>query len=356
VVEWEAEGGAQNWYRKGWIIDLRPYLTDERRALTTEEQWKAREFPDDGAIISSATVLWEPLLMVLYNPAHLEAAGIEPATVDDPWSWEEFYENARLLTLDANGKHLGEEGFDPNQVVQWGFLPRLDPEKVWEWGLIFSQQRMGQPVIREEDGKWGWYLDEAGAEVYEKILTPLQEGISPELAIGISGDSLHQAFVDGMASMIIRESFGIPIIHDNFPDFAFAAMPTPTEPGEKVFYKAGGEGMVITQTCEHPEEAAEFVFWAMKPENLATYAYQNGMLPGNYEALEVEPFKSDPAWDIIRDYLARSEVFTTPFNPHLVEFRDTIVAPTLMEVVEGQRTFAEANELLKEQAELVLNQ
>jgi multiple sugar transport system substrate-binding protein len=147
VVEWEAEGGAQNWYRKGWIIDLRPYLTDERRALTTEEQWKAREFPDDGAIISSATVLWEPLLMVLYNPAHLEAAGIEPATVDDPWSWEEFYENARLLTLDANGKHLGEEGFDPNQVVQWGFLPRLDPEKVWEWGLIFSQQRMGQPKV-----------------------------------------------------------------------------------------------------------------------------------------------------------------------------------------------------------------
>jgi hypothetical protein len=36
-----------------------------------------------------------------------------------------------------------------------------------------------------------------------------------------------------------------------------------------------------------------------------------------------------------------------------VEFRDTIVAPTLMEVVEGKRTFAEANELLKEQPELV---
>jgi ABC-type glycerol-3-phosphate transport system substrate-binding protein len=324
--------------------------------LNTEDQWKAREYPDDGAIVANATVLGDPILMVLYNPAHLEAAGIEPSTVEDPWSWEEFYENARLLTLDANGNHLSEEGFDPAQVQQWGFLPRLDPEKVWEWGLNFTQQRMGKPVIREEGGRWGWYLDEEGAQVYERVLTPVLEGIAPDLAIGISGDSLHQAFADGKASMIIRESFGIPIIHHNFPDFDFAAMPTPSEPGDKVFYRAGGEGMVMTKNCEHPEEAAEFIFWVMQPENLAGYAYGNGMLPGNYAALDVEPFKSDPAWDIIRDYLARGEVYITPFNPNMAEFRDTIVAPTLMEVVEGKRTFAEANELLKEQADIVLNQ
>jgi ABC-type glycerol-3-phosphate transport system substrate-binding protein len=356
IVEWEADGGAQNWYRKGWILDLRPFITDERRALTTEEQWKAREYPDDGAIVASATVLGEPLLMVLYNPAQLEAAGIEPATIEHPWTWTQFYDNARLLTLDGNGKHLGEAGFDAANVVQWGFLPRLDPEKVWEWGLAFSQQRMGKPVIREENGKWGWYLDEGGQAVYEKLLMPVQEGITPDLAIGISGDSLHQAFVDGTAAMIIRESFGIPIIHDNYPDFKFAAMPTPRETGDKIYYKAGGEGMVITKNCDHPQEAAEFVFWIMKAENLATYAYGNGMLPGNYAALEVDPFKSDPTWDIIRDYLARGEVFTTPFNPHLTEFRDTIAAPTLMEVVEGKRTFADANALLQEQAEALLNQ
>ena len=156
--------------------------------------------------------------------------------------------------------------------------------------------------------------------------------------------------------MIIRETFGIPIIHDNFPDFKFAAMPIPSEPGEKVFYKAGGEGMVMTKNCEHPEEAAEFIFWTMEPENLAPYAYGNGMLPGNYKALDAEPFKSNPNWDIIRDYLTRAEVYVTPFNPNLPEFRDTVVAPTLMEVVEGKRTFAEANELIKEQGDITLNQ
>ncbi|MCD6032102.1 MAG: extracellular solute-binding protein, partial [Thermomicrobiales bacterium] len=54
VVEFEAEGGAQNWYRKGWTLDLTPYLTEERRALTSEAQWEARTFPDDGAIVANA--------------------------------------------------------------------------------------------------------------------------------------------------------------------------------------------------------------------------------------------------------------------------------------------------------------
>ena len=163
-------------------------------------------------------------------------------------------------------------------------------------------------------------------------------------------------FADGMASIELAETFAIPILHDNYPEFEFAAMPAPREERDEIFYKAGGEGMVITKNCAHPEEAAEFVFWVMEPENLAVYAYQNGMIPANNEALEVDPFMSDPNWDIIRDYLSRAEIFVRPFNPNLVEFRDTVVAPTLMEVVEGKRTFAEANALIQEQATEMLNQ
>ncbi len=356
VIEYEVEGGAQDWYRKGWIKDLRPYMSEEDWALMIEAQWKAREYPDDGAIIANGTVLWEPMQLVLYNPKHLEAASIRPATVTEPWSWAELIENAKLLTLDANGKHLGEDGFDSKQVVQWGFLPRLDSEKVWEWGLRFAQQRMGKPVVRQENGKWGWNLDEKGKQVYALFLSIVQEGVTPSLAIGLSGDSLHEAFASGKASMILRETFGIAIIKDNYPDFELAAMPTPFEKGDKVFYKAGGEGMVLVSTCDHPQEAAQFMFWMMKPENLALYAYGNGMLPANYAALDKEPFASDPTWDIIKDYLARGEVYTTPYNPHLIEFRDTVAAPTLMAVVEGKMSFDEANRVLEEQAATLLNQ
>lgn len=57
-----------------------------------------------------------------YNADLLEKAGIEPPSPDPDkaWTWEQFLEIARELTIDGNGKHPGESGFDPNNVVQWG--------------------------------------------------------------------------------------------------------------------------------------------------------------------------------------------------------------------------------------------
>jgi multiple sugar transport system substrate-binding protein len=355
IVEWWT-GGALEWYRKHWILDLRPYMDQEDWDLAIDEQWEARTYPDDGAIVMNGTVSEYPIMLVLYNPDHLAAAGVEPATIEDPWTWEELIENAKLMTLDADGNHFGEAGFDADNVTQWGFLLRLDPEKVWSYGLAAAQNRMGKPVIREENGEWGWYLDEEGQEVYADLLSIIEEGVTPDIAIGLSGDSLMQALVDGTASMAFREAFAIPILHDNYPDFEFAAMPVPSVKGEAMHYEGGTEGMVLTRYCEHPAEAAEFMFWSMKAENLAPYAHGNGMLPVNYEALEYEPFASDPTWDIIKDYIARGKIFTSPFNPYIVEFRDTVAAPLLMEVAAGERTFAEANAILEEQAKLMLNQ
>ena len=50
------------------------------------------------------------------------------------------------------------------------------------------------------------------------------------------------------------------------------------------------KGWSSPRIATNPEEAAEFVFWLMQPENLAVYAYQNGMIPANSESLEVDPF------------------------------------------------------------------
>jgi ABC-type glycerol-3-phosphate transport system substrate-binding protein len=354
IVEWWAGGGI-DWYRKGWVQDLKPFMTPERKALMEDAQWEARTNTDDGAITSTGTVLEEPTLMLLYNPAHFEAAGIQPATVEDPWTWDELYENAALLTLDASGKHVGEAGFDKATVAQWGYVVRLEAEKVWQNGMLFAQGRMGKSIVREENGEWGWYLDEKGAEVYKDFLSPIQEGITPPEAVGLGGDTLHQMFAEGTASIILRESFAIPIIHDNFPDFKFAAMPAPFDAGDTVFYQAGGEGMVMTKSCQTPEQAAEFMFWIMQPENLATYAYGNGMLPANYKGLDYEPFKSDADWDIVRHYIQVAKIFTTPFNPNYVEFRDTVLGPILVEVAAGNMTFEDANAAIAEQAKAILN-
>ena len=57
-----------------------------------------------------------------YNADMLEKAGVEPPSTDPAkaWTWDEYVENARKLTLDANGKNPGDDGFDANNVQQWG--------------------------------------------------------------------------------------------------------------------------------------------------------------------------------------------------------------------------------------------
>lgn len=57
-----------------------------------------------------------------YNADILQKAGVEPPPTDPAkaWTWDQFLDNARKLTLDSAGKHPNEAGFDPNNVQQWG--------------------------------------------------------------------------------------------------------------------------------------------------------------------------------------------------------------------------------------------
>jgi ABC-type glycerol-3-phosphate transport system substrate-binding protein len=346
---------ALDFYRKGYVQDIKPYLTSERRALAADVQWQARTYPDDGAIVANATVLAEPILTLLYNPDALQKAGITPATSDKPWSWQELYDNATLLTIDANGKHLGEAGFDKTKVVQWGYVARMEAEKVWENGMLFAQARQGKAVVRQEGGKWGWFLDDSAKDVYRTYLSPVQLGVAPPEAIGLGGEALEQIFGDGKAAIILRETFEIPILQGLFPNIKIGVMPIPSQAGDHVYYAAGGEGMVMTKHCQTPAEAAEFMFFVMRADNAAQYAYGNGMLPGNLNGLNEEPFKSDKNYDTLRAYLSKAESFSVPFNPHVPEFRDTVVSPTLVDVAAGKITFEEAEKIIEEQAATILN-
>jgi multiple sugar transport system substrate-binding protein len=57
-----------------------------------------------------------------YNADTFQKAGIEPPSTDPAkaWTWDQFLDIARKLTVDAAGKHPDETGFDPDNVTQWG--------------------------------------------------------------------------------------------------------------------------------------------------------------------------------------------------------------------------------------------
>lgn len=70
------------------------------------------------------------------NADLLEEAGIDPN--DPPETSEELIDYAARLTVDANGNHPGDEGFDPDSVEQWGLgiahLGRTFMSFLWQQG------------------------------------------------------------------------------------------------------------------------------------------------------------------------------------------------------------------------------
>jgi ABC-type glycerol-3-phosphate transport system substrate-binding protein len=98
------------------------------------------------------------------------------------------------------------------------------------------------------------------------------------------------------------------------------------------------------------------MFYVMRADNSATYAYGNGMLPGNLKGLEQDPFKSDKNYDTLRYYLTKAEAFAVPFNSHIPELEQTVVSPLLVDVAAGKKTFDEAEKAIEEQAVAILNQ
>ena len=59
---------------------------------------------------------------LFYNNEMFQEAGIEPPSTDPEkaWTWDHFIEVAKQLTLDSQGRHPDDAGFDPQDIVQWG--------------------------------------------------------------------------------------------------------------------------------------------------------------------------------------------------------------------------------------------
>ena len=62
------------------------------------------------------------LVALFYNEDMFAAAGLDapPKNWQDAWSWEEFIDVAKSLTLDSAGRNAHDPGFDRNSIVQYG--------------------------------------------------------------------------------------------------------------------------------------------------------------------------------------------------------------------------------------------
>jgi multiple sugar transport system substrate-binding protein len=84
---------------------------------------------------------------IYYNAALFEEEGITPPGFKEGeiWDWDTFVQVAKQLTIDGNGLHPDDEGFDPENIQRWG----VDWPLWWQpaGSLIYSN---GGSYVNEE--------------------------------------------------------------------------------------------------------------------------------------------------------------------------------------------------------------
>ena len=151
------------WAQEGKLLDLTDLVqTDPLFASALPE---TRYYYGDGKIAGLNSAVEAALLF--YNKDLFDRAGLSypPSDPAKAWTWEQFVDVAKKLTVDTNGKHPGEAGFDPATIATYGAAFDKTFEG-WTWyPFIFSN---GGEVV-DEAGKRLLLDSPTAAEALQKL-------------------------------------------------------------------------------------------------------------------------------------------------------------------------------------------
>ena len=232
-----------------------------------------RDSVDTGNYIGDLASLWAKdggryglpkdwdTVAVFYNKAMFDAAGIDPAVMKD-WTWNPqdggtFQEVVSKLTLDNNGNNALSPDFNPNKVVQYGFImPGAGGGGgQTEWSH-FAASNGWIPT----NGIWGDQYNYSDPKFIETI-SWLQDAVNNKhlspLTSDVAGVGANALFSAGQGALVTDGSWMIGQYANNSPfEVGIAKLPVGPEGRKSMF---NGLGDSIWVGSQHQEEAWQWV-------------------------------------------------------------------------------------------------
>jgi len=244
---------AINWARAGFIAA--PTVVGEAPRDIISFRWE-----DEVVAYSNCVVQ----LVFYYNRDLFDAAGVDyaPKTAADAWSWDEFVDVARTLTIDANGNNAHSANFDRNNIVQYGFYlePAVFQLEVWalsNGGGFFDPNDWSNVIIHEPEA----------AEAIQRIADLyLVYGVMPRW--GSLDGTIDAWFLQHNVAMAVNGSWSIGVwladaMNNHGLNYSVGVLPSM---GRSVTIATAGLAVQYEGTA-HPEEAALFLSWFADTRN-----------------------------------------------------------------------------------------
>ncbi|MFF0889407.1 ABC transporter substrate-binding protein [Streptomyces sp. NPDC003456] len=318
----------------GHLADLTGLLSARLRSDIPRRSWETTTFGDG---VYGVPFLQEPRVLIA-DRTRLERAGVRIPTPERPWSWAEF----RRITARLSGP--GKYG------VAW---PLKEPVSAT---LNLSLSAGGRLFHRGPDGRVTVRFDEADQIVprivHEQVNT--DRSASPT-TLGSGGSDTLPGFFGGRYAMVpLGFSYRQQIVQQAPEGFEWQVLPAPAG-AAGLTQGVSPQTLSIAEDCPHKREAAAFLDFLLRPENMVRLALGDWMLPTGTEALR------DPALRTARHGWATGTALAAHLSPAPAqtvrgypEWKDKVATPALQEYYSGAIGLDDLRDRLEKDGNLVL--
>lgn len=166
-----------------------------------------------------------------------------------PWDYDTARKLALLLTVDKQGKDATQAGFDPQNVVQWGFEPQRDDLRqtgaYWTAGSLVADDGKTAQIPDSWAKAWHWFYDGIWKDHFAMT--------GPEFLNTDLNPSNYPFFTGkvAMSENYIWSTYGVT---DSGTDWNLAATPAYNHQTTAAF---NADTFRILKSSKHPDEAFE---------------------------------------------------------------------------------------------------
>ncbi|MER6273716.1 sugar ABC transporter substrate-binding protein [Streptomyces sp900105755] len=318
----------------GYLADLTGLLSDRLKSDIPQRSWRTATF---GHGIYGVPFLQEPRVLIA-DKTWLAKAGVRISTPEHPWTWAEF----RQITERLSG--------DGKYGVAW---PLREPVSAT---LNLSLSAGGQLFHRGADGKVTVRFGSADQVVPRTIHDQVNADHSaPGSTLGSGGSDTLPGFFGGKYAMVpLGFSYRQQIVQQAPKGFDWEVLPAPAG-ADGLAQGVSPQTLSVAADSPHKKEAAEFIDFLLRPENMVRLALGDWMLPTGTQALR------DPALHTAKYGWATGTALAGHLSPAPAqtvrgypEWKDKVATPALQEYYSGAIGLGALRRRLEKDGNLVL--
>jgi multiple sugar transport system substrate-binding protein len=235
------------------------------------------------------------------------------------WNYDTARKVAQLLTVDKNGKDATQAGFDPENIVQWGFEPQRDDLRglgaYWGAGSLAAADGKTAQIPDDWKTAWKWWYDGMWKDHFS-MTGPIFESddINPK----------DYPFFTGKVAMSENFLWSTYGVADAGDDWDLAAIPSNDG---KVTAAFNADTFRILKDTKHPDEAFEVLTYLLgdaSEELLTAYGGFPARIADQQKGIDARQaqFKNKVDWQVAVDGIEHAD--NPNFEAYMPKYAETL--------------------------------